>query len=372
MTDAVAAAAGTPASAVRRAVMMNPDLGHVAAVAFSKGLSGLAGIGLEVLRPIQPMLAKTAPSVSEAIEAEGESSVEWKLDGVRIQVHRLGEKIRIFTRNLNDVTDRLSDVAEIVSGFEARQFVLDGEVMSLGDGGRPEPFVETMSRFGADDRAVASAPVVPFFFDVLHEGGVDLVDLPLGERQVELDRIVPGQFRIRRLVTSDPAEAQRVMDDARAEGHEGVMVKRLDSPYEAGRRGAAWLKVKPAHTLDLVVLAVEWGSGRRRGLLSNIHLGARDPGSGGFVMLGKTFKGMTDEMLRWQTERFLELETHREGHIVYVRPEQVVEIAFDGVQQSSRYPGGMALRFARVKAYRPDKRAAEADTVDTVRTIAGA
>jgi DNA ligase-1 len=365
----VAKAAGLPVTAVRRAVMMQPDLGEVAVVALSRGIEGLSEIRLEVLRPVLPMLAKTAASAAEAIEAEGLSSVEWKLDGVRIQVHRRRRDVRVFTRNLNDVTERLPEIVEAVLGFESEYFVLDGEVMSLTDDDRPRPFVETMSRFGTEDRAEASAPVVPFFFDVLHEGGVDLTDRPLSDRQVVLDRVVPPKYRVPRVLSGDPGDAQGVLDEARRRGHEGIMVKRIDSPYEAGRRGATWLKVKPAHTLDLVVLAVEWGSGRRTGWLSNIHLGARDASSGEFVMLGKTFKGMTDEMLAWQTERFLELETHREGHVVLVRPEQVVEIAFDGIQASSRYPGGMTLRFARVKGYRHDKEAAEADTVSSVRAI---
>lgn len=371
MTDAVAKAAGLPVADLRRAVMMQPDLGQVAVVALTRGVEGLSEIKLEVLRPVQPMLAKTAASAAEAIETEGLSSVEWKLDGVRIQVHRSAREVRIFTRNLNDVTDRLSDVVDVVRGFAGERFVLDGEVMSLTADNKPRPFTETMSRFGTEDRLEESAPVIPFFFDVLHEGGVDLTERPLSERQAVLDSVVPPQYRVPRLQTDDPGEAQSMLDESRSRGHEGIMVKRLDSPYEAGRRGATWLKVKPAHTLDLVVLAVEWGSGRRSGWLSNIHLGARDASTGEFVMLGKTFKGMTDDMLAWQTERFLELETHREGHVVYVRPEQVVEIAFDGLQASSRYPGGMALRFARVKGYRPDKPAREADTTDTVRAIFG-
>jgi DNA ligase-1 len=369
MTDAVAKAADLPAAAVRRAAMMLPDLGRVAVVALTDGLDGLTGIRLEVLRPIQPMLAKTGPSAAEAVEAEGLSSVEWKLDGVRIQVHRSGEEVKIFTRNLNDVTDRLIDVVGIVLGFSAKRFVLDGEVMSLAVDGKPRPFVETMSRFGTEDRVEESDPVIPFFFDVLHVDGIDLIDQPLADRQAVLDRVVPADYLVTRTVTDQPAEAQRVLAEARRQGHEGIMVKRLDSPYEAGRRGATWLKVKPAYSLDLVVLAVEWGSGRRTGKLSNIHLGARDPASGEFVMLGKTFKGMTDEMLEWQTSRFLELETHRAGHVVFVQPEQVVEIAFDGIQASSRYSGGMALRFARVKGYRPDKSAADADTIEAVRAI---
>jgi DNA ligase-1 len=369
MTDAVAKAADLPAAAVRRAAMMLPDLGRVAVVALTDGLEGLSRIRLEVLRPVQPMLAKTAPSAAEAITMEGLSSVEWKLDGVRIQVHRSGEEVKAFTRNLNDVTDRLDDVVRIVLGFSATRLVLDGEVMSLAVDGTPRPFVETMSRFGTEGRAEETDPVVPFFFDVLHVDGIDLIDQPLADRQDVLDRVVPAEYLVPRTVTDQPAEAQRVLEEARRQGHEGIMVKRLDSLYEAGRRGATWLKVKPAYSLDLVVLAVEWGSGRRTGKLSNIHLGARDPSSGEFVMLGKTFKGMTDEMLEWQTSRFLELETHRTGHIVFMQPEQVVEVAFDGVQASSRYPGGMALRFARVKKYRPDKPASEADTIEAVRAI---
>ncbi|MDF1595444.1 MAG: ATP-dependent DNA ligase [Acidimicrobiia bacterium] len=369
MTDAVAAAAGVPAAAVRRALMMLPDLGRVATVALAGGAGDLAGIGLEVLRPIQPMLAKTAASATAAVQAEGLSSVEWKLDGVRIQVHRAGSVVRIYTRNLNDVTERLPDVADVVLGFGSEHFVLDGEVISLTAGNEPRAFVETMSRFGTEHRDGEEAPVVPFFFDVLHEGGQDLIDLPLSARQEVLDQVVPAAYRVTRVITDQEDRAERTLVEARAEGHEGIMVKRLDSSYEAGRRGATWLKVKPANTLDLVVLAVEWGSGRRQGWLSNIHLGAREAATGDFIMLGKTFKGMTDEMLEWQTGRFLELETHRDGHVVHVRPEQVVEIAFDGIQASSRYPGGMALRFARVKSYRHDKAAREADTVDTVRAI---
>ncbi len=369
MTDAVARAAGVAAGEVRRAFMMWPDLGRVAEIAMTGGRDGLAGVGLEVMRPIAPMLAKTAKSAAAAIESEGLSSVEWKLDGVRIQVHRSGSRVRIFTRNLNDVTDRLVDVVNIVCNLAADQLVLDGEVMTLTADGKPRPFVETMSRVGTEEPSAKSSGAVPFFFDVLHEGGRDLVDFPLSDRYTVLDRVVPTEYRIPRVTTDDPIRAEAVLADARAQGHEGIMVKRVDSTYEAGRRGATWLKVKPAHTLDLVVLAVEWGSGRRTGWLSNIHLGARDPTTGDFVMLGKTFKGMTDEMLEWQTERFLELETHRDEYVVYVRPEQVVEVAFDGIQASTRYPGGMALRFARVKGYREDKNAEEADTIDAVRSV---
>lgn len=369
MTDAVARAAGVTAAEVRRAFMMWPDLGRIAEIAMTGGQDGLAGVGLEVMRPVAPMLAKTAKSASAAVEAEGLSSVEWKLDGVRVQVHRAGSDVRIFTRNLNDVTDRLAEVVDIVRDFATEHLVLDGEVMTIATDGRPRPFVETMSRFGTEEPSAESSIAVPFFFDVLHEGGEDLVDLPLSNRYEVLEKVVPAEYLIPRVTTNDPVQAEEVLADARARGHEGIMVKRVDSPYEAGRRGATWLKVKPAHTLDLVVLAVEWGSGRRTGRLSNIHLGARDPSTGDYVMLGKTFKGMTDEMLEWQTKRFLELETHRDDHVVYVRPEQVVEIAFDGIQASTRYPGGMALRFARVRGYRHDKSPEDADTIDTVRSI---
>jgi DNA ligase-1 len=314
------------------------------------------------------MLAQTAESAAEAIERVGESAVEWKLDGARLQVHRLGGEVRAFTRNLADITDRVPEVVEAVLALPVDAVVLDGEAIALRADGRPEPFQATMSRFGSrtvDTRVALS----PFFFDCLHLDGDDLLDLPLVERRAALASRVPEAMRPAAVETGDAEEAGRVLARALAEGHEGVMVKALASPYEAGRRGAGWLKVKPVHTLDLVVLAAEWGHGRRSGRLSNLHLGARDDESGGFVMLGKTFKGLTDAMLAWQTERLLELETGREGHVVHVRPELVVEIAFDGVQSSSRYAGGVALRFARVKGYRPDKPPREADTIDRIREL---
>jgi DNA ligase-1 len=298
--------------------------------------------------------------------------VEWKLDGARIQVHRSGNEVRAFTRNLADITDRVPEIVEAVSNLSLDAVVLDGEAIALGPEDRPLPFQVTMSRFGSRvnvEELRKTVPLSPYFFDVLHLDGEDLLDRPAEERLAALSERIPGELRVPRIETADPAEGQRFLEDALAHGHEGVMVKSLDAPYEAGRRGLGWLKVKVAHTLDLVVLAAEWGHGRRQGKLSNLHLGARDPETGGFVMLGKTFKGLTDEMLAWQTERFRELETGREGHVVHVRPELVVEIAFDGVQTSPRYPGGVALRFARVKGYRPDKRAEEADTIDTVRAI---
>jgi DNA ligase-1 len=299
-------------------------------------------------------------------------SVEWKLDGARIQVHRQGDRVAVYTRNLNDVTDRVPEVVDAVRALSASELILDGEVLSLMSNGRPRSFQDTMRRFGRrlDVGALrVELPLTPFVFDILFHDGESLIDLPLSERLARLDRVIARDLLVPRIATSDVAEAERFQADALERGHEGVMVKSLAAPYAAGRRGSAWIKVKTARSLDLVVLAVEWGSGRRHGWLSNIHLGARDPESGGFVMLGKTFKGMTDEILKWQTTEFLARETHRDGHIVYVRPEVVVEIAFNEVQRSSQYPGGVALRFARVKGYRPDKNAAEADTIDAVRSF---
>ena len=368
--DAVARAAGVPAASVRRALMLAGDLGAVAAAA-AEGEGGLARFRLTPFRPLQPMLAQTAASLGEALVRARPAALEWKLDGARLQVHRLGGEVRAYTRALADVTARVPEVVEAALALPLDAAVLDGEVIALGADGRPLPFQDSMSRFGSS-RAVEelrrSVPLTAFFFDLLHLDGDDLLDLPARERHAALAGRVPEALRVPRAEPGDDAEAERFLAGALAAGHEGVLVKALDAPYEAGRRGGAWLKVKPVHTLDLVVLAAEWGHGRRRGKLSNLHLGARDP-AGGFVMLGKTFKGLTDELLAWQTERLLALETGREGHVVRVRPELVVEVAFDGVQASPRYPGGLALRFARVKGYRPDKRADEADTVDAVRAI---
>ena len=372
MVDAVAKAAGIPAPEVRRAAMLAGDLPTIAEAALTHGPSGLARFRLIPLRPVKPMLAQTAEGVAEALERVGPAAVEWKLDGARIQVHRVGEEVRIFTRNLADITDRAPEVVEAIGSLSTDAIVLDGEAIALRDDGRPHPFQVTMSRFGTKvvvDDLVRATPLSAFFFDCLHADGKDLIDRPARERLAALDEHLPRSIVVPRIETDDEAAAQAFVEDALARGHEGVMVKALDAPYEAGRRGTGWLKVKPAHTLDLVVLAAEWGHGRRRGKLSNIHLGARDPAGGGFVMLGKTFKGMTDEMLAWQTERFQQLETHRDRYAVHLRPELVVEIAFDGVQTSPRYPGGVALRFARVKGYRPDKRAEEADTIDAVRAL---
>ena len=353
--------------------MLAGDLPAVAETALADGAAGLDRFRLEVGRPLQPMLAKTATSVEAAMEQiEGAAAVDWKLDGVRIQVHREGDDVAVFTRTLDPITERVPEVVEAVLALPVRSIVLDGEAIALRPDGRPRPFQQTASRAasrGDVDALRREVPLTPFFFDVLRVDDAELIDLPATERQASIEGVVPADLWVPRLVTKDVGEAQAFFDDAVARGHEGVVVKSLDAPYEAGRRGGAWLKVKPVHTLDLVVLAAEWGHGRRKGWLSNLHLGARDPDAGGFVMLGKTFKGLTDELLRWQTERFLELETHRDGITVFVRPELVVEIAFDGIQTSSRYPAGMALRFARVIRYREDKGPDEADTVETVRTL---
>ncbi|HZC26570.1 MAG TPA: ATP-dependent DNA ligase, partial [Actinopolymorphaceae bacterium] len=316
-----------------------------------------------------------AADLEEALaKLDGRAALEWKLDGIRVQVHRTADTVRIFTRTLDDVTTRLPEVVEAVSALPVASVVLDGEVLALDDNERPRPFQVTASRVGSRTDVPTlrtTVPVRPFFFDVLHQDGDDLLGRSGSDRWAVLERVLPPGLRVPRLVTSDAAEAADFFADAVDRGHEGVVVKSLDSAYDAGRRGASWIKVKPRHTLDLVVLAVEWGHGRRTGLLSNLHLGARDPDTGEFVMLGKTFKGLTDELLRWQTEHLLALESRRDRWTVFVRPELVVEIAFDGVQTSRRYPGGMALRFARVLRYRTDKSAAEADTIETVRMIHG-
>jgi DNA ligase-1 len=374
MADAVARAAELPATDVRRAAMLGGDLPTVAAAAITRGADALAEYRLQVGRPVGPMLAQTATSVSDALERLGGRAVfEAKLDGARVQIHRNGDNVSIYTRSLDDVTPRLPEVVAATLALPVTTLIADGEAIALRPDGRPHKFQVTASRFGRSvDIAAArkSQHLSVFYFDVLHRDGVDLLDLPGEERAEVLAEIVPAEYRVDRLVTSSPDEAQQFLERTLAAGHEGVMAKSLTAPYEAGRRGAGWLKVKPVHTLDLVVLAVEWGSGRRTGKLSNIHLGARAPDTGGFVMLGKTFKGMTDAILEWQTQRFTELaDGPTDGYVVKVRPEQVVEIAFDGVQGSTRYPGGVALRFARVLRYRDDKRPDEADTIDTVRTF---
>jgi DNA ligase-1 len=371
MVEAIARAAGVPGAEVRRAVMLRGALGPVAEVALAAGVPGLREFRLQVGRPLQPMLASTAPSVEAAMERVGEAAVEWKLDGHRVQVHRAGTEVAVFTRTLDDITARVPEVVAAALALPVSAAVLDGEVIALRADGRPHPFQVTASRVGSRlevARLAASLPLTAFLFDLLHLDGQDLLDQAGAERHAAMAAVVPETLRIPRTVTADPAAAAAFLDDTLARGHEGVMVKSLAATWEAGRRGAGWLKVKPVHTLDLVVLAAEWGHGRRRGWLSNLHLGARDP-SGGFVMLGKTFKGLTDKLLTWQTERLQELEVSRDAYTVHVRPELVVEIAFDGLQTSPRYPGGLALRFARVLRYRPDKRPEEADTIQTVRAL---
>ena len=371
MVDAVAKAAGLPLAVVRRAAMLRGSLPAVAAVALRDGLPGLEAIALEVGRPVQPMLAQSASSVVEALTKVSPAALEWKLDGVRVQLHRLGDDVRVFTRTLDDITDRVPEIVEAVRALDVREIVLDGEAIALDPHGRPRPFQETAGRTSSRldvETLRHSIPLTVFVFDVLHLDGESLVAKPAGERQAVLESVLPSKLRVPRVATDDPEAATAFFADAIAHGHEGVVVKSLHAHYEAGRRGAGWVKVKPRHTLDLVVLAAEWGHGRRRGKLSNLHLGARD-GHGAFVMLGKTFKGLTDEVLAWQTDQFLQLETHRDSYTVYLKPELVVEIAFDGVQASPRYPGGVALRFARVLRYRPDKRADQADHIDDVRAI---
>ena len=409
MTDAVARAAGVPGAEVRRAVMLSGSLAVAAQAALSGASAALARFGLQVGRPLKPMLAASEASLADALakagaeagdgaadaagsgseagaaeagdtEAgipSGAAAIEWKLDGIRVQAHLADTAVRLFTRSLDDITDRLPEVVAALAALPVRNAVFDGELIALRPDGRPYAFQDTASRAASDVDALnaakkdaAQVALSVFLFDVLHLDGRDLLDRPDAERHAALAAVVPEAMLMPRLVTADEDEAAEFFRDAVARGHEGVVVKSLVAPYAAGRRGAGWIKVKPRHTLDLVVLAVEWGHGRRKGWLSNLHLGARDPETGGWVMLGKTFKGLTDELLTWQTARFQELEDHRDDWTVYVRPEQVVEIAFDGVQRSPRYPGGVALRFARVLRYRPDKTAAEADTIDTVKTLA--
>ena len=366
MTEAIAAASGVDAAVVRRAVMLSGDLARTAADAISGGEETLRAVGLVVGRPIRPMLASPGATMDEAMASLGpDVVVEYKLDGARIQVHRSGDEVVVVTRTLRDITASVPELVALVRGLPCESVVLDGETLALADSGRPRPFQETMSRFGS---AEGDLLLSPWFFDCLHLDGVDLLDAPLEERLAALERVA-GPHRIPSVVRPTPEDAAAHLDASLAAGHEGAMVKDLTSPYSAGRRGKSWQKIKPEHTLDLVVIAVEWGSGRRSGWLSNLHLGARDPDGGPPIMVGKTFKGLTDELLRWQTEELPRYETHRDTHTVYLRPEIVVEIELDGAQTSSRYPGGVALRFARVLRYRPDKTPAEADKVDTVRDM---
>jgi DNA ligase-1 len=361
MVDAVARATGIPRATVDRANMLRGNARVVAETALRDGEAALGEFTLEVGRPLGPMLASPAASLDQAFERVGEGAVDWKLDGARIQIHRNGGDVAIYSRSLDDLTSRLPEVVAAARALPAQSAVLDGEAIALRGDGRPEPFQVTSSRI-----ASGSPGIQAVLFDVLHLDGEDLLDAPLSRRAQVLDQAVPEELRVPRVITAEHEEAQRHFDAALAAGHEGVVVKSLDAPYAAGRRGASWLKVKPRHTLDLVILAAEWGHGRRTGWLSNLHLGARATDGEGFVMLGKTFKGLTDQMLAWQTERLQELKTEQHGMTVHVRPELVVEIAFDGVQTSPRYPGGVALRFARVLRYREDKTAAEADDLAAV------
>lgn len=369
--EGLARATGAPPDGVRRAVMLAGSLQSVAEALLADGPGALERFRLTVGRPVLPMLAHSASSVAEAVEKLGACAVEEKLDGIRVQVHRDGDTVRVHTRTLDDITSRLPEVTTAARGLRGDRFILDGEVISFGEDGRPRSFQETAGRVGSRvDVATAArvVPVSPVFFDALSVDGRDLLDLPFTERHAELARLVPAPMRVRRTLVSGPGDlgaAEGFLAETLERGHEGVVAKGLDAPYSAGRRGASWLKVKPVHTLDLVVLAAEWGHGRRTGKLSNLHLGARTA-DGGFAMLGKTFKGLTDAMLTWQTERLRELAVDESGYVVAVRPELVVEIAYDGLQRSTRYPAGVALRFARVIRYREDKRPEEADTVEAL------
>jgi DNA ligase-1 len=372
MVEAVARASRLPLASVRRAVMLAGSVTRVGRAALEQGETGLQRYKLELFRPVHPMLADSAEDIDDALGRLGRAALEYKLDGARIQVHKQVGDVRVFTRNLNDVTDAVPEVVETVRALRGRELVLDGEALALDEHGRPRPFQVTMRRFGRRlevEKLRSELPLTPFFFDCLYRDGQELIDQPTDDRVRALTEVVPPAHLIARRVTDSVEQARGFLASSLAAGHEGVMVKALGSAYEAGRRGGSWLKVKRAHTLDLVVLAVEWGSGRRSGWLSNLHLGARDPRTQGFVMLGKTFKGMTDEMLRWQTNKLRELALGQEGHVLHVRPELVVEVMFDGIQSSPHYDSGLALRFARIKRYRVDKSAAEADTIDTVRAL---
>jgi DNA ligase-1 len=371
MAEALAAAAEVPAGEVRRALMLAGEIPPVAQAVLTEGRPGLARFQLQLFRPLQPMLAQTAADPAEALERLGAAALELKLDGARVQVHKEEGDVRVYSRRGNEVTVAVPELVEAVQALPARQIVLDGEVIALRPDLTPHPFQVTMRRFGRKldvERLRADLPLTPFFFDLLHLDGDDLLDRPAGERFAALEAATGG-LAVPRIVTADAEEGDAFFEEALRRGHEGIMAKAVDAPYEAGRRGFSWLKIKPAHTLDLVILAAEWGHGRRQGWLSNLHLGARDPENGGFVMLGKTFKGLTDEMLAWQTQKFQELALGTDGWTVHLRPELVAEIAFSDVQESPQYPAGMALRFARVKRYREDKPAGEADTIETVRKV---
>jgi ATP-dependent DNA ligase I len=372
MLEAIAKAAHLPLFEVRRASMVAGGVVAVARAALTEGSGGLHRFSLQLFHPVLPMLAQPAQDVEQALRELGTAALEWKLDGVRVQVHKSGEEVRVYSRGLNDVSAAVPELVQTVRGLLGSELILDGETIALQPNGRPHSFQVTMRRFGRRldvERMQQELPLSVFFFDCLRRDRDDITAWPATQRFTVLTEAVPGELLIPRLITADRAAAQRYFDEALARGHEGVMAKSLEAPYEAGSRGSSWLKIKQAHTLDLVILAAEWGHGRRRGWLSNLHLGARDPATGAFVMLGKTFKGLTDEMLEWQTKTLLALEATRDAYTVYVRPELVVEIAVNEVQSSPQYPGGLALRFARVKRYRGDKRPEQAETIDTVRQL---
>lgn len=372
VVEAIAKSTECEPAVVRRAVMLSGDAGRVATAARSGGTAELSRFGLELFRPVQPMLAQPAENVGTALEELGEASFEYKLDGARVQIHKDGDRVEVYSRKLNVVTPAVPELVEAVAAMPCRTAVFDGETIALREGGSPHPFQVTMRRFGRKldvDALREELPLSVRLFDCLRVDDDTVIDEPGARRWEALASVSPPPLLVPRIIPATPSEAQAFIDRALAEGHEGVMAKSLDAAYEAGKRGKGWRKLKTAHTLDLVVLAAEWGSGRRQGTLSNLHLGARDPSSGGFVMLGKTFKGLTDALLKWQTEALLAREVGREGHVVHVKPELVVEIAFNNVQHSPHYPAGVALRFARVKRYREDKTAAQADTIDAVRTI---
>lgn len=371
MEEALAKATGIAAAEIRRATMLSGDPEAVARAVLHEGRAALARFRVELFRPVLPMLASPADDLDAALERLGEAALEYKLDGARVQLHKSGEEVRVFSRRMNDVTVAVPELVATARALPARELILDGEAIALREDGRPHPFQVTMRRFGRRldvEKLRETLPLTPYFFDILRLEGSDLFDVPARERFEALAGAAPG-LTVPRRTTADAEAADAFLSEALARGHEGLMAKAIEAPYEAGRRGFSWLKIKEAHTLDLVVLAAEWGHGRRAGSLSNIHLGARDPVSGGFVMLGKTFKGMTDAMLAWQTERFQELAVATDGHTVRLRPELVVEVACNDVQESPHYPAGLALRFARVRRYRPDKTVDQADTIETVRAI---
>jgi DNA ligase-1 len=374
MLDAVSRASGVPQDQVRRAVMMAGSLAEIARVALTEGAPALTRYDVALFRPVQPMLAQSAEDVEDALDQLGEAALEYKFDGARVQVHRSGGDVVVYSRNLNDVTAAVPEVVEAARRLPAREVILDGEVLSFDKDGRPQPFQVTMRRFGRRldvDRMRTELPVRPVWFDALYLDGGSLMDEAQRERFAALERVTPPELLVPHLFTADRMRAEAFVRGAIAAGHEGAMAKAADAVYAAGARGQAWLKIKQARTLDLVILAAEWGNGRRQGWLSNLHLGARDTVNGGFAMLGKTFKGLTDEMLAWQTQEFLKIEVARDRYTVFVEPKLVAEIAFNEIQVSPRYPSGLALRFARVKRYRPDKNAADADTFQTVQSMAG-